>query len=379
MKLAFITLMGGVPYGGSEVLWTKTAKLALENGHEVGIAIYDWGKQTHPLYNELKASGARIWLRPRFSHNLPPFKKMRNYIENRIPSLKKHWQSLIRFKPDHVLINQGGCFDIIQHHYDLFHMLKDQGIPYSLLSHNHPQYSFLTEPHMLESGKSVFLGAVNNFFISKTQQKFVEKSLLVKLENASFTWNPLNLEKFELLEWPENENIQFAMVGALISGKGHDIAFESLSSQSWKNKDWKLNIYGKGDGEKYLKDYVDFLGIAEKVVFHGHVNNASEIWNKNHILLLPSSGEGLPISMMEAMVSGRPVVSTDVGGIREIIKDGDNGFLSEGPTRVSFSNAMVRAYLNRSQWKQMGVKAHKEYFNEFAIPPEKKLLEKLVE
>lgn len=370
--------MGGVPYGGSEVLWTRTAKLALESGHEVGISIYDWGEQTNPVYSDLQAAGARLWLRPRFSHNLPPLKKVRNYFENRIPSLKKHWQSLIHFKPDHVLINQGGCFDIVQHHYDLFQLLKEHAINYSLLSHSHPQFSYLPELNLQETGKRVFQSAVHNFFISKTQQKFVEKSLLIKLENACFTWNPLNLEKFELLEWPENENIQFAMVGALISGKGHDIAFESLSSPSWKDKDWKLNIYGKGYGEKYLKDYADFLGIAEKVVFHGHVNNATEIWKNNHILLLPSSGEGLPISMMEAMVSGRPVVSTDVGGIREIIMDGDNGFLSEGPTRVSFSGAMERAYLNRSHWKQMGVKAHKEYFNEFAIPPEKKLLEKLV-
>ena len=370
--------MGGVPYGGSEVLWTKTAKLALENGHEAGISIYDWGEQTHPVYDELKASGARVWLRPRFSHNLPPLKKMRNYIENRIPSLKKHWQSLIRFKPDHVLINQGGCFDILQHHYDFFLMLKKYGIKYSMLSHNHPQFSFLPESEIIETGRQVFQASHNNFFISKTQQEFVEKTLLLKLNNARFTWNPLNLKKHELLEWPEGETIQFAIVAALISGKGQDIAMETLSTPIWKDKNWKLNIYGKGYGEKYLRDYADFLGIAEKVVFHGHVNNATEIWKNNHILLLPSSGEGLPISMMEAMVSGRTVVSTDVGGIREIIMDGDNGFLSEGPTRVSFSGAMERAYLNRSQWKQMGVKAHKEYFNAFAIPPEKKLLEKLV-
>lgn len=376
MRLAFISLMGGVPFGGSELLWSRTARLALEKGHEVAISVFDWGLQNHPVFSELHSLGAAVNFRPRFSHNMPPVKKIRNYIENRNPRLKKHWRFIAGFRPDHVLINQGDCFDLLVHHYDLHGILQKGDIPYSLLSHNHPQYGFVPGSSIYPRGRNVFIGARNLFFISQHQRKFVEKTLLTPFPEAEVIRNPLNLASNQRLEWPGEKPQRFALVSNLIPGKGHDITFEVLATDRWLAREWELNIYGKGEGEGYLKSLSAYLGLESRVRFHGHVSSATDIWKTNHLLLIPSSGEGFPISMMEAFISGRPVVGTDVGGISEAVREGQTGFLAEAPTVTSFGLAMERAWEKRNQWKGLGKQAH-DLYSDLYREPERELLEKI--
>jgi glycosyltransferase involved in cell wall biosynthesis len=378
LKLAFISLMSGQAFGGSEVLWTCVAALALKKGHSVTISVYDWGKDTNPVIRNLSESGAEIFLRPRFSIDLPPLKKIRNYIENRLPGLKKEWKFLLESKPDHVLINQGGCFDLVQHHLNLFNILQQKKITYSLISHSHPQFSYIPNHNIYPIGQRVFLNAKLNIFISNTQQEFVKKALNINLINAHFSWNPLNLKNLEILPWPESKIISFAMVGGLVSGKGQDIILEILSQKKWKERDWILNIYGSGYGFQYLNDRINYLNLGSKVNLHGQVRSATEIWKNNHVLLFPSSEEGMPISIVEALISGRLVISSDIGGIAEILEDNNYAFLSEAPSLKSFERQMEKAWNLKSQWKEMGELANKIISSKYTDNPQGEVLKLIV-
>jgi glycosyltransferase involved in cell wall biosynthesis len=375
MRLAFISLMGGLPWGGSEVLWTKTALLALDRGHQVQVVVYDWGAERHPVLTELKSKGAKLTFIPRYSPDQPLFKKLKNYLLNQGTGMQPYVRSILKYHPDHLLISQGGCFDLIQHHLGLYYQIRRKKIKYSLVSHSHPQHSYIPEYKVYNYGPDVFTNALYCFFISKTQQQVVEKAILTKLNNASLTWNPLNLNSFDALKYPEKKEINFAIVGNITSGKGQDIVLEIFSNKHWKARDWKLNIYGSGMGVEYLIKLVEKYSLSSKVLFKGYVSSKNEVWGQSGILLVPSSSEGLPISIIEALLLGRPVIASDVGGIKEIVEDGKNGYLSPSASVESFSITMERAWNERKKWRQMGL-VGTELRSRIHFHPEEVLLKK---
>ncbi len=205
-------------------------------------------------------------------------------------------------------------------------------------------------------------------------QSLTERKLCTKLSNGRFTWNPLNLKVIEYISWPSNPTLQFAIVGNLSNNKGHDTLFECLSSNVWKSRDWHLNIFGNGYGENYLRDLALYYELTDKLTFQGYVTDITDIWRNNHILLIPSAGEGLPVSLIEAMFCGRPAVVTDVGGNTEVVLENQTGFIAEAPSVSSFLKAMNNAWLNKIRWEEMGRNAYNICLSKVDLHPEITLL-----
>jgi glycosyltransferase involved in cell wall biosynthesis len=95
------------------------------------------------------------------------------------------------------------------------------------------------------------------------------------------------------------------------------------------------------------------LGLTN-VEFRGQLDNVEAIWAEHHALVLSSRFEGMPLVVVEAMLCGRPCIATDVGGNRELIRDGVNGFLAKAPTVELLDEAMNRAWENRNRLRAMG-------------------------
>lgn len=84
---------------------------------------------------------------------------------------------------------------------------------------------------------------------------------------------------------------------------------------------------GDGPERVSLEHAARELGVTEKVVFLGSRKDISELLRASDIFVLPSLFEGLPLSIMEAMAAGKPVIASDIGGVRELIKNGETGIL----------------------------------------------------
>lgn len=373
MKIAIISLMAGSPWGGSEILWSKTAEIALEEGHSVLISVYRW-PEMHPILAGLNEKGAILLLRDRFNSQAGIAQKTWLHFKNRLRFLNRETSGLLKWKPDHILINQGDTFDLSVHHYKLFESIRKHKLKYSLICHSHAQYGEIPGPQIYPRAKEIFLSAQKVFFVSNRMQEITERKLCTQLENASITWNPLNITEPGILPWPEDNIIQFAMVGSLGNNKGHDTLFQCMSSGPWKDRSWKLNIYGKGYGQEYLQDLSRFYQIEERINFFGYSKDIKSIWEKNHLMLLPSAGEGLPISLLEAMLCGRAAVVSDVGGISEVIEEGKTGFIAEAPSVKSFSRALDRAFLLRETWEKMGNEAFLSVASKIHLHPETEIL-----
>jgi len=131
----------------------------------------------------------------------------------------------------------------------------------------------------------------------------------------------------------------------------------ALGSPRFKDRDWRLSIYGDGPHLAHLTLLADYYQITERVDFKGHVSDIRGIWADNHILALPSRNESAPLVLVEAMLCGRPSVSTDVGGIREWVKEPETGFISEGTNVENFESALERAWAARLDWESIGQRA----------------------
>jgi L-malate glycosyltransferase len=181
------------------------------------------------------------------------------------------------------------------------------------------------------------------------------------------------------LAWPEPGAARFACVARLdASDKGQDLLFAVLADPRWRSRDWVLRLYGDGRHRNYLNDLVNHFGIADWVEFRGHVSDVRGIWSDNHLLVLPSRCEGTPITLVEAMIWGRPAVVTDVGGNAEWVSEPRNGFVAEAASVRSLAAAMERAWDARDRWQDLGANAHVDAAALYDPKPERTLLKMLV-
>jgi len=140
----------------------------------------------------------------------------------------------------------------------------------------------------------------------------------------------LGFELDDLLKLEPRENsdyVNIGIVGRLVPVKNHKMLFR-IAKRLRENK-VKFIIIGDGELRLELENYVRELGIEDIVEFRGWVKDVTEIYRDLDILVLTSLNEGTPVSIIEAMAGGRPVVATNVGGVRDIVEDGRSGYLVE--------------------------------------------------
>jgi glycosyltransferase involved in cell wall biosynthesis len=119
----------------------------------------------------------------------------------------------------------------------------------------------------------------------------------------------------------------------------------------------RYEICGTGPDQAYLEELAEYLGIAKRVRFVGHAANVRAVWERNHVMVLTSRIEGLPLTLVEASICGRPSIVTDVGGIRRWAADGDFAFIAAGPSLHAVSAAFESACNAMPRWRDLGVRA----------------------
>ncbi|PWD97766.1 glycosyltransferase family 4 protein [Marinilabilia rubra] len=357
-KIQFITTMAGHPWGGSEELWVKMAHDDLKKGNKVHCSIFNWRGVIPQKIEQLGHAGAKIHKRNRFQYPELLKKPWGKFVEKTIAfrQLKKHTKQA---QPDKIIISMGGFCDLEVNPYRQYLLQLDK--PFELIIHANPENYYLQYSNIEEIIK-VCNKARKVWFVSNRLMEISIRQTGYSFPNGDITRNPVNMTETGILPWPEHQTMQMACVGRLQSSvKGHPLLFQVLSQLQWKDRAWHLNIYGSGPDESFYKHLVKSFHIEDKVTFQGFTNDVrKDIWAKNHILVMPSYYEGMPIALVEAMLCGRTSVVTNVGGNAEVLKDNDTGFIAEGVHLSSFSNAMERAWERKEEWKEMGEKCFTE-------------------
>jgi glycosyltransferase involved in cell wall biosynthesis len=169
----------------------------------------------------------------------------------------------------------------------------------------------------------------------------------------------IELDKF--LAIPEIDlsgPIKFFMLGRLTKQKGHKIALQALSQL--KDGNWQLTIVGDGELENEIKDEIKNLGLQDRVKMEPATSNVVSVFKKNDIMLMPSLWEGLGIVIMESFASGRLVIGSEVGGIPELIREGQTGYLVESDSVDSLVEKIKWCLENLSDCKKVAKTARRE-------------------
>lgn len=159
----------------------------------------------------------------------------------------------------------------------------------------------------------------------------------------------------------KRENI-IVSVGRLITTKHHDRMINIFAKIN--PTDWKLIIIG-GDSIKQnnsvtLQKQIDNLNMNKKIILAGKQNNVDDYLLKAKIFAFTSSSEGFPNVIGEAMSAGLPVVSYDcVAGPSDMIKDGENGFLTPLFDDILFEEKLHFLMNNKEKRESMGINAQK--------------------
>jgi len=109
--------------------------------------------------------------------------------------------------------------------------------------------------------------------------------------------------------------------------KGHHVLLQALSLLLKRRSDWVCWLVGDGAMREQLEQSVDQLNLRQYVMFLGHRSDVPILLKEADCVVLPSIHDNLPFSIMEAQVSGKPIIAADTGGIPEMITHKENGLL----------------------------------------------------
>jgi glycosyltransferase involved in cell wall biosynthesis len=121
-----------------------------------------------------------------------------------------------------------------------------------------------------------------------------------------------------------------------------------LLAVKYSDVDFHISIFGEGELKEILKSRIDQEALTERVILHGHHDNILPVLDALDVFVLTSRHEGLPMSLLEAMSFGTIPVCTAVGGMKEVITHGEDGFLVDLDDAGKLAETLAYIYHNKN-------------------------------
>jgi glycosyltransferase involved in cell wall biosynthesis len=160
--------------------------------------------------------------------------------------------------------------------------------------------------------------------------------------------------------------IYLGVVAQLIERKGHHILLEALRNMPERER-LRVLVFGKGPQREVLERLVREMGLEEIVRFTGFRDDLPRWMGALDILVHPALMEGMGISLLQASAAKVPIVASDVGGIPEAVRNGENGILVPPNDAVALRAAIRKLVQNPDLRKQLGETGRRIVTEEFSI------------
>ena len=316
-KMHIAMLIGSLTKGGAERVMVNLADYFVKQEHTVTLVTLQKPENEYALNDKVT----------RVIYDITPEETSGNRLINfkrRFCKLRNIWKSE---KPDVILsfIGKNNMMAVLTSRF--LH------IPVAVSVRAEPSEEYNNFPmrflarHLFTKADGVVLqtGQCFDFFPKSVQKK------------AVILRNPVSVDFFRERYEGEREKTITA-VGRVDENKNHEMLIRAFAGLAEEFPDYKLIIYGEGDSRERLLHLIGELGLSGRVSLPGAISNVADAIYKTRVFVLSSNTEGVPNTLIEAMLMGLTVVATDCpcGGPAELIEEGVNGIL----TPVGDSNKM---------------------------------------
>ena len=371
MRIAFFSTMAGLPWGGSEELWSRAAHELLRGGHEVAFCSQKWRSAPEPLERLVQAGAA-----PSFRTRLRLGRSMRRALESMRLLRRRYARWLRKTHPDLVVVSFSCHTDDPQ----IANTCHRLGIPYVVLLQAAGETNWIP-PRSLADFRTAYANAQRCYFVSGQNREIVETNLALRLPQSEMADNPFMVPLDAAPAWPSPEPFwKLACVARLhFASKGQDVLLRALRAPKWRTRPLKVTCWGHDNGSlQHFRELIDLYGLQDNVSYGGFADDITKIWSTHHALVLPSRVEGNALALIEAMICGRVPIVTNVGRAAELIDDNHSGFIAPAATVELVDEALERAWQQRHQWYAMGQLAASAIRERHSLRPAEDFAERIL-
>lgn len=200
---------------------------------------------------------------------------------------------------------------------------------------------------------------------SDNRNKFNSK--ILKLKSSSIIpGSGVNVDYYKFQQYPENTGvIKYAFIGRVMKEKGIEEFFEVAKKIKETYRE-NIEFHVVGSLEEDYKAIIKTLTENNIVIYHGFLNNPKEFMRQMHCIVLPSWHEGMSNTMLEAQSIGRPVIGSDVPGIKETFIDNVSGYSFKVKQTDELENAIIKFNkLSYDEKAKMGIKGRQHVEHNF--------------
>ena len=221
--------------------------------------------------------------------------------------------------------------------------------------------------------------AVSNFGADYIREKFPEAA-----KRVYRVYNGVDVEQFQPAKFDEPPLI--LSIGRLISKKGFDILIDACAILRERRLDFQCEIIGEGPLQRELQARIDQHHLAGRLTLAGSKAQRAITSRlaEATVLTLPcrvdpdGAMDNLPTVIMEAMAAALPVVTTDLGGTREMVVDGETGFVIAPENTRAIADATERFLTDRALAQQFGQRGRQRAIDLFSISRNVRALRKII-
>ena len=180
-------------------------------------------------------------------------------------------------------------------------------------------------------------------------------------------------DRYAVTQPATDRDMKLLFVGRLAPVKGLRVLLEAFEAARARCPGITLTIVGDGEDRGWVEENARRVGGIE-VLGYKSQSEVAEILGQCDVLVLPSFAEGVPVALMEAMVSGNPVIATRVGGVAELVEDGVSGRMVAPGDAQALAQAMVDLAGSAEERRAMGEAGRAKVCAEFDIDKEARWL-----
>lgn len=196
--------------------------------------------------------------------------------------------------------------------------------------------------------------------LSEEVKKTIEEVYKLPAKKIPVIFNGINLSKCQVKnDYTKKSNFNILHIGRFMDVKNHSLILKSFAMFADKHPDARLQLLGDGELKETMMQLAKELNIVDYVEFAGLQSNVYPWLHNADLFILPSKFEGMPMTLIEAMGTGLPIIASKVGGIPDMLTNNEDALLIK-PTSDELNEAMERLYQSDTLREEFGKKVKKK-------------------